>query len=84
MSENLVDRGWEVFERVQRAMGQTSDEASFVGGFATCFGILTGRVDVGLSKDATVMQGFEFVQKNLEDYRQRVLTAQDNERRSGG
>ena len=51
MSENLIDQGFEVFERVQRKHGQTSDEVSFVGGWMTCFGILTGRVDVPGARD---------------------------------
>lgn len=84
MAENLIDRGWEVFEGVQRKMGQTSDEASFVGGFMTCFGVLTGRLDVGLPEGWTVMQAFALVQKNLDEYRQRVIDGQDNERRNGG
>lgn len=84
MSENLIDQGFEVFERVQHQQGQTSDEVSFVGGFMTCFGILTGRVDVPGGADMTVLQMFETIQRNLDDYRRKVLAAHGVERRNGG
>lgn len=84
MSENLIDRAWQVYESHQRARGVPTDEVSFVGGFMSCFGVLTGRVDVGMPEDATVMKLFELIQRNLDDYRQQVISAQDNERRNGG
>lgn len=84
MSENLIDRAWQVYEKHQRDRGVATDEVSFVGGFMSCFGVLTGRVDVGMPEDATVMKLFELIQRNLDDYRQRVISAQDNERRNGG
>lgn len=84
MSENLIDRAWDVFDKHQRERGQTSDDVSFIGGFMSCFGVLTGRVDVGMPPDTSVMKMFELVQKNLDEYRGRVIRAQAEERRNGG
>lgn len=84
MSENLVDRSLEVFEAHQRRRGVQTDDVSFVGGFMSCFGILTGRVDVGMPEDTPVLKMFELIQRNLDDYRTRVIGAQDNERKNGG
>lgn len=84
MPENLVDRSLEVFEAHQRRRGVQTDDVSFVGGFMSCFGILTGRVDVGLPPDTPVLELFELIQRNLDDYRTRVLGGQETERRNGG
>lgn len=84
MSENLIDRSLETFERHQRKRGFQTDDVSFVGGFMSCFGILTGRVNVGMPEDTSVLKLFELIQRNLDDYRTRVIGAQDNERRNGG
>jgi hypothetical protein len=58
MSEerNIIERSLDVFDRHQRAAGLSTDEVSFVGGFMTCFGILTGRVDIGLAPDTPVLR----------------------------
>lgn len=83
MVENLIDQGFEVFERVQRQNDQTSDEVSFVGGFMTCFGILTGRIPL-LGGDAiSVLERFDTIQRNLDDYRRKVLLAQGVEGKNG-
>lgn len=84
MAENIIDRSLEVFERHQRKRGVQTDDVSFVGGFASCYGILTGRVDVGMPEDTLVLKMFELIQRNLDDYRTRVIGAQDNERKNGG
>lgn len=83
VAENLIDRSLEVFEAHQRKRGVQTDDVSFVGGFMSCFGVLTGRVDVGIP-NPTPLQLFELIQRNLDDYRTRVLGAQAEERRNGG
>jgi hypothetical protein len=50
----------------------------------SCFGVLTGRVPVELPLGATVLQRFELIQRELDDYRQRVVAGQAEERRNGG
>lgn len=77
MSANLIEQAFEVYERHQRKRGVPTDEVSFVGGFMSCFGVLTGRVPVDLPADATVLQRFELIQRELDHYRTRVLGAQD-------
>jgi hypothetical protein len=84
MAENLVDRSLEVFEAHQRKRGVQTDEVSFVGGFMSCFGILTGRVDVGLPENTPIVKIFELIQRNLDDYRTRVIGGQADERQKGG
>ncbi len=82
--ENLIERAWDVFEKHQRDRGVSTDEVSFVGGFMSCFGMLTGRVDIGLAPDTPVLKLFERVQKELDQMRAKVMEAQAAERRNGG
>jgi hypothetical protein len=84
MAENLIERGWEVYEHHQRERGVSTDEVSFVGGFMSCYGILTGRVDVGMPPGTPVLKMFELIQKNLDEYRERVIVGQAEDRRNGG
>lgn len=84
MSENLIERSWAVYEKHQRARGVPTDEVSFVGGFMSCFGVLTGRVDIGLPADTPTVKLFEIIQRELEDMRSRVVGAQAEDRRNGG
>lgn len=84
MPENLIDRSLEVFEAHQRKRGVQTDDVSFVGGFMSCFGVLTGRVDVGMPPDTPILEIFELLQRNLDDYRNRVIGGQAEERKNGG
>lgn len=79
--QNLIERSWAVFEARHRKQGISTDEVSFVGGFLTCFGVLTGRVDIGLPPDTPVLKLFERVQKELDAMRVKVIEAQAAERR---
>lgn len=73
MAENLLDRAWDVFDRVQRENGSPSpDEVSFVGGFTACFGILTGRVDIGLDENAPLTQHMDAIHRSIAAFAQRV------------
>lgn len=79
MSEqNLIERSWAVYEKHMRERGESTDEVSFVGGFMTCFGMLTGRVDIGMPPGTSVLQLFERVQKELDDMRVKVIEGQRN------
>jgi hypothetical protein len=82
--QNLIERSWGVFEKHQRDRGVSTDEVSFVGGFMSCFGVLTGRVDIGLPPDTPVLKLFERVQKELDAMRVKVIEGQAEERRNGG
>lgn len=84
MPDNLIECSWSVFEKHQRERGVSTDEVSFVGGFMSCFGMLTGRVDIGLPADTPVLKLFERVQKELDAMRSKVINAQATERRNGG
>lgn len=81
---NLIERSWAVFEQMQRKQGISVDEVSFVGGFMTCFGMLTGRVDIGLSDDFTVLQRFERIQKELDAMRMTAIQAANDDRMRNG
>lgn len=80
---NIIERSLDVFDRHQRAAGLSTDEVSFVGGFMTCYGILTGRVDIGLPQDTPMLKVFERIHKELDDYRRKVIIA-ENLRNGGG
>lgn len=85
MSErNLIERSWAVFEEHQRKRGVSTDEVSFVGGFMACYGVLTGRVNIGMPEDTPILKLFERVQRELDDMRGKVVEAQAAERRNGG
>lgn len=84
MAQNLILRSLEVYAEHQRKRGVDTDEVSFVAGFMSCFGVITGRVDVGLPEDTPVLKMFELIQRELDDYRTRVIGAQQEERRNGG
>lgn len=81
--QNLIERSWAVFEKHQRARGVSTDEVSFVGGFMSCFGVLTGRVNIGMPEDTPILKLFERVQKELDAMRSKVIDAQADERRNG-
>lgn len=75
--QNVIDQAFEIFLKKQREIGAPyPDEVSFVGGFIACFGILTGKVDVGLDKDAPLDQIFDLVHLNIHDFGRRVIANQ--------
>lgn len=86
MSEerNIIERALDVFAQNQARAGLSVDEVSFVGGFMTLFGILTFRVDIGMSPDTPYIKVLERVQKELEDYRRRVIIAENLRNGHGG
>jgi hypothetical protein len=81
---NLIEKCWGVYEVHQRKRGVPTDEVSFVGGFMSCYGVLTGRVDIGLPPDTSMLKMLEVIQRELEDVRTRVIGAQREERNNGG
>jgi hypothetical protein len=83
VAENLILRSLEQYAEHQRKRGFDTDEVAFVGGFMSCFGILTGRVDVGMPGDTPIIKLFELIQRELDVYRTRVIGAQAEERRNG-
>lgn len=79
MSErNIIERSWSVYEAHMRKRGVSTDEVSFVGGFASCFGILTGRVNIGLPQDTPVLKIFDAVQADLDRMRSEVIRAHED------
>lgn len=79
MSEqnNIIDRVYETFEKVQKAIGQPApDEVAFVGGFIACFGILTGRVDIGLDQDAPLDKIMDAIHKDIHSFGVRLAQNQ--------
>jgi len=78
--KNLIERAWSVYEEHMRKRGVSTDEVSFVGGFMSCFGVLTGRVPIGLPEDTPVLKIFEHMQKELDDMRVKVIDGQAERR----
>ena len=68
-NKNILDRAFEEYCRILRKDGKLApDEASFVGGFMTCFGIITGRVDIGLDQNAPLTEILDEIHRNIADY----------------
>lgn len=82
--QNLIERSWAVYEKHMRERGVSTDEGSFVGGFATCYGILTGRIDIGLSQDTKVVALFDRVQEELDAILAKIIEAHSGEQYNGG
>lgn len=86
--DNLIEKSWAVFEKFQRANGQTVDEPSFVGGFMSCYGIIVGTVDVGLTEEqmhepGIVLALLERMQRDIEDIRTKVISTQHDVMKKG-
>lgn len=74
---NLIDRAWDVFDRVQKQnRAPTPDEVSFVGGFIACFGIITGKVDIGLDQNAPLTEHLDALHRSIADFAGRVTENQ--------
>lgn len=93
IEHNLVDASLEVFQKHQRDRAKRGeidfsqaniDDVSFVAGFMSCYGILTGKVDVGISEHVPLTVIFDRIQRDLEDYRSRVVGAVREEAKRGG
>lgn len=75
---NLLDKGYEVANKAQLLRGQPSlDEVSFVMGFMACFGIVTRRVDIGISPEAPTDLVLDSIHQDLVDFGRRVVMNQE-------
>jgi hypothetical protein len=83
VENNVIDRAFDVFCEVQRRQGLSVDELSFVGGFQACYGIITGRVSIGLPPGTTVGEIIEAVQGELERMRADVFRKQAEQNLKG-
>lgn len=45
-------------------------------GFIACFGILTGRVDIGLDRDAPLDQIFDAIHEDIVNFGRRIASNQ--------
>lgn len=85
MSNNTIEKAFEVFSKVQRGAGQSEpDEVSFVGGFIACFGALTGRLNVGLKQDAPLDKVFDQIHTEIAAFARRVAENQHKQSKLGG
>ena len=76
-NRNIIDKSFEVFDKVQRGMGSPPpDEVSFVGGFMTLFGIITGRVDIGLDQNAPLDKILDNIHKDIAAFGMRIAENQ--------
>ena len=84
-NSNIIDRSFEVFAKVQKAMGSpVPDEVSFVGGFMTCFGVIVGRVDIGLDQDEPLDKILDAIHKDIAAFGQRVAENQRKQDKLNG
>jgi hypothetical protein len=75
---NIIDKAFDVAVKTQIKMGEPSpDEVSFVMGFIALFGILTGRVDIGLDEHAPLDRIFDAVHEDIVEFGRRVARNQD-------
>lgn len=72
-SRNLVEQALDQYDKTAKQTGMSVDEASFVAGFVACFGIVTGKVPLGLPADTTILQLFGTVEKNLHEFHAQAL-----------
>ena len=74
---NVLDKAFEVAVRTQAKVGQQPpDEVSFVMGFIALFGILTGRINIGLDLDAPLDEIFDNIHEDIVAFGRRVATNQ--------
>jgi len=74
---NVIEKGYEVANKVQRMINQPPlDEVSYVMGFVCCFGILTHRVDIGLPADAPLDRIFDNIHRDVDAVMKRIVKNQ--------
>jgi hypothetical protein len=70
---NNIDKCFEVAVTTQLKIGESPpDEVSFVLGFVACFGILTGRIDIGIDQNAPLGEVFDNIHRDIIDFGRRV------------
>lgn len=74
-ARNLIEQALDQFDRTARQAGISVDEASFVGGFVACFGMVTGKVPIGLPDGANVGQALERIHDHLQRHHAKALRA---------
>jgi hypothetical protein len=67
-SRNLIEQALDIYAKTAGRGGLAVDEASFVGGFVACFGIVTGKLPVGLPDGCTYQQVLERVHDHLQRF----------------
>jgi hypothetical protein len=74
---NNIDKCFEVAVKTQRAIGEPPpDEVSFVYGFVACFGIIIGRVDIGIDQNAPLTDVLDNIHRDIVDFGRRVASNQ--------
>jgi hypothetical protein len=73
MRENLIERSLEIYEAHQRKRGFQTDEVSFVAGYLSCFGVITGRIPLGLPENTSILAILDHIQREMQDYRANVV-----------
>ena len=75
--KNILDKGFEVANRVQAKIGQPPlDEVSYVYGFLNCFGVITGRVDIGLDPSTPLDRILDAIHEDIVAFGRRVADNQ--------
>jgi hypothetical protein len=83
--KNILDKGFEVANKVQFDNGQDPlDEVSFVYGFINCFGIITGRVDIGLDQNVPLDKVLDAIHEDIVAFGRRVADNQAKQNKLRG
>ncbi len=72
-SRNLIEQALDIYAKTAARGGIPVDEASFVGGFVACFGIVTGKVPVGLPDGASIGDVLNRLHDHLQRFHSQAL-----------
>lgn len=72
---NLIEQALDLFDKTAKQSGISVDEASFVGGFVACFGMVTGKVPIGLQDGASYQDVLNRVHDHLQRHHAKALLA---------
>jgi hypothetical protein len=74
---NNIDKCYDVAAKTQRKIGEPPpDEVSFVMGFISCFGIITGNIDIGYDRATPLTTILENIHMDILDFGRRVADNQ--------
>lgn len=72
-SRNLIEQALDIYAKTAQRGGLSVDEASFVAGFVACFGIVTGKVPVGLPAGSSILDVLNRLQDHLHRFHAQAL-----------
>jgi len=74
-SRNLIEQALDQFDKTARSVGISVDQASFVGGFVACFGMVTGKIPIGLPDGSSYADVLDRLHDHLQRHHAKALRA---------